>query len=210
MSCYEWERGSIKLPAGEMTKVRKAVIDVHNAERQRIFDLALATLPTLLAAGKGKRNFDFLSTLRSLNIASDDRYNVESLLFPYREGERPSKPVKPKKKDAGLLGARADGVHFEDASIVFDKDGRTVHWSVSENNHARETARAHPIARAFFVALNRITWTRGSGGDIVGNDEYNRDSDYEGGGGNYLIESFGPESKSKRRDLRAVSRRYYY
>lgn len=216
MSCYEWERGSIKLPAGEMTKVRKAVVEAHNAARQRIFDKANATLPKLLAAGKGKRNFNYLEALRTVLVArdyygrtnyDDDTSDVEELLFPYRVverdghkfSERVKRPVKPKKKDVGLLGARADGVRFEDASIAFDKDGRMVHWHVGENNHARERARAHPIARAFFSALNRITWTRGSGGDIVGNDEYNRDSDYEGGGGNYLIESFGPESKSKPR-----------
>jgi len=46
-----------------------------------------------------------------------------------------------------------------------------------------------------------VEWTRGSGGTIIGNDEYNQDSDAVGGGGNYVCYEFGPRKKVKQKPL---------
>lgn len=54
--------------------------------------------------------------------------------------------------------------------------------------------RGHPLATVLFRLLNKVQWTRGSGGEIVGNDEYNRDSTHVGGGSNYVKDSWGPKS----------------
>ena len=85
---------------------------------------------------------------------------------------------------------------------MFSDASRSVSWRVEENNHARDTAREHHMGRAFFAALSKVEWVRGTGGTIVGNDEYNRDSEYDGGGGNYVTGSFGTESKAKVRARR--------
>lgn len=93
-------------------------------------------------------------------------------------------------------------------SIRFDRAKRTVTWSVPENNHAREHGREHELAEVLFKALGRVSWTRGSGGVIIGNDEYNRDSMDVGGGGNYVIDEYGPNVKtaaSLRRQALGVS-----
>jgi hypothetical protein len=42
----------------------------------------------------------------------------------------------------------------------------------------------------------KIDWTRGTGGVIVGNNEYN-DGDGVGDGANYIVEGFGPLGKSR-------------
>jgi hypothetical protein len=64
--------------------------------------------------------------------------------------------------------------------------GSTVAWDVDENNHAVDNARCTVIGVALFNEFNRITkangWTSRSGGTIVGNDEYNREADWAGGG----------------------------
>lgn len=41
-----------------------------------------------------------------------------------------------------------------------------------------------------FRYLERVTWTSRSGGQIIGNDEYNRDSCEAGGGGNYVVREY--------------------
>jgi len=49
------------------------------------------------------------------------------------------------------------------------------------------------MGNAFFRALGQVVWTRGTGGEIVGNDEYNRESKASGDGGNFTKQTFGPK-----------------
>ena len=66
---------------------------------------------------------------------------------------------------------------------------------MEENNRSRERANAHPIARRFWSEINKVRWTPTTGGFIIGNDEYNRDSESVGGGGNYITQAYGPLGK---------------
>lgn len=79
-----------------------------------------------------------------------------------------------------------------DGSISFDKKAGTVTWHVGENNHAVDSARESSYGQRFFSELGKVRWTRGTGGVIVGNDEYNQDNSYAGGGGNYVTTALGP------------------
>lgn len=81
------------------------------------------------------------------------------------------------------------------ATITFD--GREVTWEVEDNNHAVDYARESVMAQVFFSYLNQVSWTAKSGGVIIGNDENHRDnSDWAGGGGNYISLSYGPLGNS--------------
>jgi len=79
-----------------------------------------------------------------------------------------------------------------DAHISLNNENNIVVWHVSENNHACERAHDWWFAKELFKALGRVKWTRNSGGQIVGNDEYNQESCEFGMGGNYLVQGFGP------------------
>lgn len=212
MSCYAWEHGTIKLPRAAVVTVRAAVVDRENERRKETFDRAVAILPRLLALGKGKRGFDFRKAFEgfaeSERLGEDD-HGIKRLLFvdvrrplprvgymgvtEMWETVKAPKPKAPKKSALVLLKARGKQrlvVELGEASITFD--GQTVTWDVPENNHAPERAHEDPVAVALFRALDRVQWTRGSGGEIAGNDEYGRDSQESGGGGNYTVANYGP------------------
>jgi len=78
--------------------------------------------------------------------------------------------------------AQSTSVSDDDWHAHFDNDTCTVEWYVDENNHAVDRAHDHLWVKLLFRELRRIKAT----GTLVGNDEYNRDNDYEGGGGNYV------------------------
>lgn len=112
-------------------------------------------------------------------------------------------PMKPKKKDFPVVPAtKFDGVVLEDteATITLNPKNRTLVWNVSQNNHAVDRARGHKLGGLLFSILSKVNWTRGTGGVITGNDEYNRDNKSLGGGRNLLKESFGPRGEQARED----------
>lgn len=112
--------------------------------------------------------------------------------------------VAPKAKDLHKVKISQDArIHCSDATVTFNNRCHAVEWRVHENNHAKDHAHEHWFAKALFRALKGIKWTRGTGGTVVGNDEYNRDNRECGGGGNYVTMSFGPENDRRLRRMGA-------
>jgi hypothetical protein len=215
MSKYEWERGTIVIPADAWSAFRRVLVEKWNAEQERLLVLAQTLRGEVEKAAKGKRGFDRTAWLRERMRArewgssgeserSDDCDEVIRLIgldSKHVDGvwSTPSKSHAPKRKDLRLMPiSRGGALRLDEATIVLDDATHSVTWSVSENNHACETARSLPMARALFAALDRVEWKRGSGGKIVGNDEYRRDSDGEGEGGNYVTAEYGPNVQKRR------------
>jgi hypothetical protein len=71
-------------------------------------------------------------------------------------------------KVIGPLGTNRTTTWRVGYEALITLNGRKVRWDVDENNHAVDRAHSHPMAVAFFAALDGITWTRGTGGDFVG------------------------------------------
>lgn len=218
MSCYEWEAGTIVLPTAAVTAVKRAVKDAALAHRRRLYDEAQRfwkALPRRYRAeaelygraasaflyGNDGRQGEALADLPrwpGIGPANDTQLtdDLHELLVVPADG----KPRRTRLQDVSAVCPVPTGAdptyRCGEASLCFE--GRKAHWRVPENNHAREQARAHPLAAAFFRALGKVRWTRGSGGEIVGNDEYNRDSGCEGGGANYVTANYGPEPVVRR------------
>lgn len=191
MSCYEWESGEIILPRAEYAKFKKRIRDAHNKEQQLAYEEALKTWGAMRFARNFRGSWDDLWISAVSDLDDDTRDKICWSL--YRGNPRNGEPAKPRIKDFPKANVRTKGFDASsEAMISFEDKIRTVRWSVSENNHACEHARRSVLARVFFEALHAVNWTRGSGGKIVGNDEYNRDSDYEGGGANYVKGEWGP------------------
>lgn len=215
MSCYNWERGTITIPAKEWAKFRTAVIKAWNEHQLDRFEKAKRMHAKAKEAIKGKRGSKRQEALRALADRWEGReetaeFSHKVIGYEYnRETRRDTVILKnaPKKKDFEIFPtSKSCGIHMLDGSIELNNENRTVTWSVGENNRAVEHARKHPVARKMFGLLDRINWTRGSGGKIIGNDEYNRDADYDGGGGNYVTAEYSQAKQKRDREARARSR----
>jgi len=194
MSCYNWEKGQVKIPAKDWPTLKKVVRDAHNTYQTMLYMRSLALYDTVKNAGKSKRNFDFMAAERSVRWDSGTSA-FNDVWLSYNDA---GKPLKPKKKDFLLATSTTTSYVFSDAQIGFINKERIVEWYVGENNRAVEHSREHPVGKAFFVALGKITWTTKTGGVFVGNDEYNRDNDYHGGGANYITGTYGGIGKRQR------------
>jgi hypothetical protein len=194
MSRYEWERGTIVIPKKVWPTFRKTMIKAWNDRQDWLFEHAKACLARLKAMGKGKRNFDYHEAWEYKmedDIHYREKWKIGDMIF--KDGKLRSPQKKMLEKFPISKGA---SLSLGDGSFInLDDERHAATWVVSENNHACETARETHIAGIFFRELGKITWTRKTGGQIVGNDEYNRDSDYEGGGGNYTTAEYGPHVK---------------
>ena len=197
MSKYEWEQGTIQLSAKEFSRVRSSLVKFVNDKMDGLFKKTKQIREQILVEGKGKRAFDYREA--AMSRIKDSHEDRRILLGLFRD--KPSscqKPYSPRRKDFPLRSIRRLATircGQEDAFITFHKSTRRITWSVNENNHAVETAHETDEAREFFRLLGTVEWTRNTGGTIVGNDEYNEDSEYEGGGGNYVTMEFGPKQK---------------
>jgi len=201
MSKYEWERGEIVIPTNQWAKFRTAIIKAFNERQSLVYQEALKLFEKVKLAKKGKRNFDFGSWFnkeanehRSLSFS--EVCQIEYQILKRVDGKY--KLIRPKKNMfAPLPTSKGCSIDCDDSIIVLNNKKRSVIWSVEENNHSVDRARSCHMGRVLFRLLDNIKWTRGSGGTIVGNDEYNRDDYSEYGGGNYVVAEYGKKSKSK-------------
>jgi hypothetical protein len=184
MSCYNWEEGSIVIPKNQWAAFRTAIIEKVNGLREEQYRLACEAYEAAQEAGKGQRGFS-----RAAWVQNSERF-YDVAIHVTRRGE--TRVFKPKKKDFPKLPTSKSAVlHLDEVSIMLDNKKHAVTYSSGENNRAVEYARDNPVVGLMFVKLRGINWTRGSGGKIVGNDEYNRDSRASGDGGNYTKAAFG-------------------
>lgn len=104
----------------------------------------------------------------------------------------PGSPRRVLQTDMDYPTNRTTTFHCDGATIAFDRETSSVHWDVGENNRAVESAHSTALAQVLFEELSKVAWTRGTGGVLSGNDEYNREAQYAGGGANYVTIGFGP------------------
>lgn len=203
MSCYEWQHGELTLPSAAVAPVKKAVRDTQNRLRDEVLRLCKE-----FWAGPAKRTSstklyrERLETwaypARPLSPWAAPRSSMAEVardLAHEALSQLAGKPRQVQQADLDQLVPRATNrtTHFRvgwEASISFD--GREVLWDVPENNHAVESARQHPVAQALFAALDKVTWTRGTGGVLTYNNEYARDSYDAGAGANQISAWYGP------------------
>jgi hypothetical protein len=206
MSKYGWEKGTLKIPGNEWKRVRDAIVEGHNKRQDTLFALA-TELHARLVAIKGAKGSAGIqgeistvlradsgsySVMKRLEQAGDD-WDVLKAVRKFDTATKKTTLTVPKKKDfAHVPFTKAEDLSYDDFGISFDHKEKSIRWSVQDNNHSVERARDHEMGRLFFKVMDSVKWVRCTGGQINGNDEYNRDSEYEGGGGNYVTARYGP------------------
>lgn len=197
MSCYNWCSGTIKIPTKEWSAFRKAVIAAHNSYNERSFQIARDLHAKIKLDSKYKRNYSFY------NKAFDSVYNgnlsvpnhFKHLIFRSLLNDNyPAKLKLPKKKDFPKATLKTECYGY----FILNHSSKSICYNVEENNRAVEEATADLFVKQVFRLLNRMTWTRNSGGTIVGNDEYNRHCNHEGGAANYVVYCFGNSANASR------------
>lgn len=214
MGRNEWEHGTIVLPSSEFAKVRQAMQQAETAHKEKVFELAQEFWKGLTrkqqtdpgeyrAAGRkffteryrdesrygGYGSYGSYGRNRAADEAANNVLGDFSEVTEMRYNQ--DKPARVLKADMKFPTNRT--THFDAGGYVsFDKTNNTVDWDVQEGSNAVERARSHPMADNFFQALDKVAWTRGTGGVFTGNDEYSRDDAHEGGGANYVTTAFGP------------------
>lgn len=193
MSCYEWESGTIKLPAKEYGRVLHEVREAHDREMEKRLTAATRLYDGLKALKVTTREqvYRFPRPDAVDRLLETEAGRELYLLFDNSKPITPKDRIrKPRRKDYAPATSKTVAFNADEASAVFIKAARSIEWHVSENNHARERGRSTWLGRVLFTALGRVQWVRGTGGKIIGNDEYNRDARGEGGGGNYVVQAF--------------------
>jgi hypothetical protein len=209
MSCYESEWGTIKLPTAATAAVKTAVRDANNKLHDQLYTLA-RDFWAKNTTRSSKKYQDAIQVME-LDVARfPQRYPNPDLMHELR-WLLESVADKPRglthddiARAIPVATNRSVAFNYGDFSITFA--GNLVNWNVPDNNRAVEHAHDHPVAKAFFHALKQVKWTRGSGGQLLGNNEYNRDSNYEGGGGNFVTSEFGPPVAKRRSSIYSTGR----
>lgn len=183
MSRYDWERGTIRIPASEYPKFRKAIIEEWNNEQNKNFEEAKTVLKAVKERLKGKRGeVDYVEEIYKYlwdKGFTDNRIIPIAKLICKKGRYELNAPMK---KDLEIFPiSQSVKIEINEVYIGLDNDSKTLTYSVRENNHACEDAHNLNIIKKMFNLLSRIQWTRGTGGEIEGNDEYN----IEAGGGSY-------------------------
>lgn len=208
MSKYEWEKGTIALPTAAWAPFKKALHTGLNKLAEADYAVAMKLYDALVLLKKKTRGLDLRQALEAELDAKDKSYSygwaTSTPKYPFHctdrndmfdillsKGDKPSL-LKPQKKQFPLVNSTTLSFHRSDCSVTLDNKSRTVTWNVPENNHASDYAHDTALGKITFQELGKVKWTRNTGGVIVGNDENNRDSESEDGGGNYVVYRFGP------------------
>lgn len=218
MSRYDWEQGCIILPRRHFRPIVDAIRAAHNTQAlrlrqlvQRAYEQACNLHKLTTSPGDRRDAMDrvlagcptIADLARQTCYAADSRHihapDWKALPAAHAANPLPSAAVT-------IPAYGTDG--YDEAVITIDAKHRSITWRVEENNRAVERARDTAVARALFHGLSSVVWTRGTGGEIAGNDEYNRDSRESGAGANYITGSYGPHANHRPSGRRPVLRRY--
>lgn len=207
MSRYEWEAGVVVIPSKDFVELKKVCKDAYNKYQNKLYEYSVRFYDRILEnKPKGRKWNIHISDMRSMGFSLMEdipeiyRWDVVRAVTATEHQLDNYKPQKPKRSwFPHIKNSKSLAISTDDFSVQLEADTRKLIWRVHENNHAVDSARENPIAKALWTHVNKIVWTRGSGGEIVGNDEYNEDPDTGAPQDNFIVASYSPVQKYVRK-----------
>ena len=192
MQELEWEQGLIHIPRTEWTNFKRRILNTYNHLMESDFSIALDVYNLIQKNSKNKRNYNFrreaVIRITQSNLTWDSVQRIEEALF-HGEKYTSRKIYKPKKKDFPLITNKTKKINLGVAQIALNNKNKTIRWIVPENPHATIQAKEHIVSNAIFNLLDNISWSKNTGGIIVGNNKNNLTKS------NYVSYSYGPLGK---------------
>lgn len=194
MGHWDTLHGEIVLPSAEFAAVRQTVQNATNEHQTKVFDETQAFWKGLTRQEQADPAAYTAALSKYANAKHKDLYAYQDrpswnrpakpavteeflndvqwrLGLPYG-----GKPARVLRSDLPIPTNRTTSFPAGEGSVSFDKDSNTVRWSTGENRRATEQAHDSVAGTAFFDRLKTVKWTRGTGGVIMGNDEYAADA----------------------------------
>ena len=186
MSCNEWAAGDIILPSSAFSPFRKAVQEAMHDKWKRAFDASQSFWKSLTP----RERSDFELFRKALYSRHFD-WDTQWLIDPQRL--RDVRPKRVLQSDVDWPTNRTVDFHEGDLRLHFKRETRTLTFDVPEGNRSVDHAKETRLYEVFVDQMRKVRWTHGTGGVILGNDEYNEEGgrNYEGGGGSYVVDAFG-------------------
>ena len=170
MSCNEEAKGTIRIPAKEAVALRRDFA----TEARRIIEARHRIARDVYEKLRGRKVPDIDDALAPMRIDDADADYVRDAISTYDYATHVWKIRAPKRPKAPALRTRTLTLAGDDWTISVD--GRDVHIRIHENNHAIEHAQRDRLFNALLRRLGRVVWTRGSGGTVLEQNEYQRDA----------------------------------
>lgn len=235
MTCYGWEHGTIELPTAEVAGIKRALRTANNELREAVKAKTTSLHQAVMEKSSTRSVNRYSKSLHEVQYGSPERpsgpfapqpsireqtvraaaHEVIALVLSKGKVRKPTdadiERVLPKATNRTTVFPVISPMGYSEASISIE--GRTLIWDVPENNHAADEAGDSVLHGVLFGALDRIEWTRGSGGTIWGNNEYNESGNSpHGRGPDYVVREYrylSAKEKAERdaRNARAYSRR---
>lgn len=202
MSRNEWEAGKVFIPNHSWSKIKKALQNAHNHERESVLYKANKLQEEVVLKFKGQKNIEVYDIENYLwNTTKEENSTVIQLVLKSLKGTGyQMRKITNKMLDEVFPKATNRTIHYGDfgvsseCDVNIDNDKKCIYWNVGENNHAVDDARDSWLGRTLFRELKNIDYGKSKkfGGHFVGNNEINRD---DGDGTNYITAHFGKKGE---------------
>lgn len=199
MGHWDSESGHVILPATAFASIRKAVEQVEMKRQTEVFEHTQTFWKEL--TGKQKANPEAYKTAVEAYIRKHDvhRRNMWGDIVETKEGlpdevdallrqslhTGDRKPRRVLKTDVKFPTNRTTEFSLEEynSTLTFNRETNDVRWYVEEGRGATEGSRNSKVGKVFLAELDKVKWTRGTGGAIYGTSELREHYAHEDGRG---------------------------